>query len=270
AWAAQRPKGAPAPTELHLEYIRVSEQEEARRASAERKSLEEMAAAQNERANALREAEDALRKESEAQRARARLRRIVTGGSLAAAAVLGVITYLAWERSNEADRQRIEAQANLREAQIRGSRALVEKAGHLAPGDYTTDTLLALEALPDLTMKDRPLVYQAVDRLTASLAKLRERFVFEGDGSLSRDGAYLLLKPSARAPRLREAAAGRELFVRGPPDEPVRSAASSPAGDRVLTQANDKAPRLWETATGKDLGALGPDQPTAAMSSFSP
>ena len=48
AWAAQRPNDAPAPTAHHLDSIRASELEEAARASAERKRLEVMAAAQSE------------------------------------------------------------------------------------------------------------------------------------------------------------------------------------------------------------------------------
>src|SRR5262249_8406129 len=45
AWAARRPKGAPEPTALHLDFIRASEEEAEARSSAQRKQLEEMAAA---------------------------------------------------------------------------------------------------------------------------------------------------------------------------------------------------------------------------------
>jgi hypothetical protein len=43
AWAARRPKNAPAPTELHLEFIRDSPAEEGRRQSSEQRRLEELA-----------------------------------------------------------------------------------------------------------------------------------------------------------------------------------------------------------------------------------
>src|SRR5262245_31986235 len=62
AWAARRPKTAPEPTALHLDYIRASEEEAQARLGAQRKQLEEIAAAQVERAAALKKAEDALRK----------------------------------------------------------------------------------------------------------------------------------------------------------------------------------------------------------------
>ena len=71
AWAARRPKGAPEPTAIHLDFIRASEDEEASRASSERKRLEDMAAAQDERARALRAAEEAMRNAAAAERARA-------------------------------------------------------------------------------------------------------------------------------------------------------------------------------------------------------
>jgi TPR repeat protein len=45
AWAARRPKDAPEPTALHLDFIRASEGEAEARLSAQRKQLEDMAAA---------------------------------------------------------------------------------------------------------------------------------------------------------------------------------------------------------------------------------
>src|SRR6516225_1417378 len=61
-WAARRPKSAPEPTSLHLDFIRASEEEADARSSAQRKQLEAMAAAQAECQKALHEAEEAQRK----------------------------------------------------------------------------------------------------------------------------------------------------------------------------------------------------------------
>jgi hypothetical protein len=58
AWAARRPKSAPEPTALHLDFIRASEEEAEVRSNAQRKQLEAMAAAQAEREKALHEAEE--------------------------------------------------------------------------------------------------------------------------------------------------------------------------------------------------------------------
>src|SRR5215472_11741630 len=76
AWAARRPKNAPEPTALHLDFIRASEAEAEARSSAQRKQLEAMAAAQVEREAALHEAEKALKQAADAQRKRARIRNI--------------------------------------------------------------------------------------------------------------------------------------------------------------------------------------------------
>jgi hypothetical protein len=53
AWAAARPKSAPEPTALQLDFIRASEEEAEARLSEQRKQLEAMAAAQAEREKAL-------------------------------------------------------------------------------------------------------------------------------------------------------------------------------------------------------------------------
>jgi hypothetical protein len=70
AWVARRPKNAPEPTALHLDFIRASEEEAEARSSAQRKQLEEMAAAQAERETALKKAEDAQRKRATMARVR--------------------------------------------------------------------------------------------------------------------------------------------------------------------------------------------------------
>ena len=81
-WAARRPREAPEITELHLEYIRASEQEETDRTNAERQRLKEIALAQDAREEALKAAEDA-------QAARARtMRRTYMGITVLAAIVL--------------------------------------------------------------------------------------------------------------------------------------------------------------------------------------
>jgi TPR repeat protein len=74
AWAARRPKNAPEPTTLHLDFIRASEEEAEARSSVQRKQFEAMAAAQAERETALHEAEEALKQVADAQRRRARIR----------------------------------------------------------------------------------------------------------------------------------------------------------------------------------------------------
>jgi tetratricopeptide (TPR) repeat protein len=88
-WAARRPKDAPAPTGLQLDFIRASENAQARRQSEERRRLEEMAAANTERQRALAEAETALRKASTEANRRARTQWLLM--LTASAAVVAVV-----------------------------------------------------------------------------------------------------------------------------------------------------------------------------------
>ena len=66
AWRARRPKSAPEPTALHLDFIRASEEEADARSSAQRKQLDAMAAAQAERETALHEREEAQKRAEDA------------------------------------------------------------------------------------------------------------------------------------------------------------------------------------------------------------
>jgi TIR domain len=92
AWAARRPKSAPEPTALHLEFIRASEEEADARLNEQRKQLEAVAAAQAARETALHEAEEALQQAADAQRKRARIRNITVVVSILAA----VATWFGW------------------------------------------------------------------------------------------------------------------------------------------------------------------------------
>ena len=104
AWAARRPKGAPEPTALHLEFIRASEEEAEARLSEQRKQLEAVAAAQAARETALHEAEEALKQAADAQRRRARIRNI----ALVVVSILAVLAgWLgAWRTRNSNGSQR--------------------------------------------------------------------------------------------------------------------------------------------------------------------
>jgi len=111
AWVARRPKGAPEPTALHLDFIRASEEEAETRLSEQRKQLEAMAAAQAERETALQEREEALKQAADAQRKRVRIRNI----ALVVVSILGVFAgSLGWL----ANQQRIKAEEQREQANI--------------------------------------------------------------------------------------------------------------------------------------------------------
>src|SRR6516165_8804676 len=106
AWAARRPKNAPEPTALHLDFIRASENEAEARLSAQREQLETIAAAQAERETALRKAEDAQRKRA----TMARIRNI----ALVAVSIFALLAgWLGWR----AEQQRKVAQEQRKAAQ---------------------------------------------------------------------------------------------------------------------------------------------------------
>ncbi|MGZ8484693.1 MAG: toll/interleukin-1 receptor domain-containing protein [Candidatus Binatia bacterium] len=105
-WTAERPKDAPHPTELHLDFIRASEEAEAARASAERQRIAEIDAAQQARADALTQVELATAENLETSRrlvGRTRALRVV--GGLLGLAIVAVALVYAWDQKTMADRQ---------------------------------------------------------------------------------------------------------------------------------------------------------------------
>jgi TPR repeat protein len=102
-WAARRPKSAPEPTALHLDFIRASEEEAEARSSEQRKQLEAMAAAQAERETALHKAEEALKQATDAQRRRARIRNIAFVVVSIFAVLAGWFWWRAVQERNQAD-----------------------------------------------------------------------------------------------------------------------------------------------------------------------
>ena len=113
SWASKRPRGAPEPTALHLDYIRASEEAENERLSSERKRIEEMTHAQAGREEALRKAEVAQAEKAIVLRRLAQRTTIalVAAGLLTlAAATAG---YFAWSNQRAAEVERQRAERNL-------------------------------------------------------------------------------------------------------------------------------------------------------------
>ena len=123
AWAVRRPKSAPEPTALHLDFIRASEEEAEARSSAQRKQLEAMAAAQAERETALRQAEEALKQAADAQRKRAKIRNI-------AFLVVSIFAVLAGWLYWNAEQQRKVAEAQREQADriLTGATSIIVKS----------------------------------------------------------------------------------------------------------------------------------------------
>ena len=105
-WAARRPKNAPEPTALHLDFIRASEDEAQARTSAQRKQLEAMAAAQKEREKALKEAEEAQQKRATT----AKIRNIALVVASILALVAGLLYFRAEQQRQIAEQQKAVAE----------------------------------------------------------------------------------------------------------------------------------------------------------------
>ncbi|MGO8952922.1 MAG: TIR domain-containing protein [Rhodomicrobium sp.] len=110
AWAARRPKAAPALTPLQLGFIRASEDEQAARENAQQRQLAEREEALRQAQESLRKAQEAQqqaaeaqRRMAEAQRKRARLRNIMFVVVSLAAVVAG---WEGWNATSERDKGR--------------------------------------------------------------------------------------------------------------------------------------------------------------------
>jgi hypothetical protein len=110
AWAAARPKSAPEPTALQLDFIRASEEEAEARLSEQRKQLDAMAAAQADREKALHEAEEALKQAADAQRRRARIRNIAFVVVSVFAVLAGLMALYSVQQRKLAEEQRAVAE----------------------------------------------------------------------------------------------------------------------------------------------------------------
>jgi TPR repeat protein len=126
AWVACRPKSAPEPTPLHLDFFRASEEEAEARSSAQRKQLEAMAAAQAQRETALRQAEEALKHAADAQRKRARIRNV----AFVVVSIFAVIAVWLFLRA-EQERRLAEEQRAVAEEQRASAEEQREQADHI-------------------------------------------------------------------------------------------------------------------------------------------
>jgi hypothetical protein len=131
SWAALRPKNAPEPISLQLDFIKASEAEESRQQNEEAQRLRQMAEAQSEREEALDEKEAAQIREAEARRREAEQSRLVVRrtrigllAALALAAVAGMFGVEAKRQSDQAEKALTEQRRVISDAFETGWNAL--------------------------------------------------------------------------------------------------------------------------------------------------
>lgn len=258
SWAARRPKDAPEPTPLHLDFIRESEEEELRRQSAEQQRLQQMAAAQAERAKALEAAEAAQKeqakalaeaaaaqqRESEASRQAAEAskreaeasrrvaRRTIAGllASLVLAAVAVGFAIYADQQTNEALDAKVKAFHAAKTAEEAARRATVEKSRYLA-------------ALATAERKDN-------DPATALALGLE---AFQGEGAnISGIGKDILAEGAINQALIDL----KERTVLADPAGKGRSESAfySPSGEHIVTLHTDNHAVIWDARRYEPLG----------------
>ena len=220
AWAARRPKDAPEPTALHYDFVRASEQAEARRQDAERQQLEQIAAAQADRANALAQREEAQQREAEQARRVVRRTRIGLAVAIVLLLATAALAVGLVGASVEADERSRAANAAAREAGRQTGRAQVFVATlENERGRYFEAATAALRGLA------LPLSYNTDFSQRSLWAELL--------GIWSADG--FLVPPLQHA-------------------DWVLAAAFDLKGERVVTASSDKTARIWDAPTGEPIG----------------
>ena len=106
AWAARRPKTAPEPTALQLDFIRASEVEAEARSSAEFQRLKAMQEANEQREAALREKEAAVERAQDEQKRRARTEKARNLLVIVSVVVAVATIALAWFAQNQRSARR--------------------------------------------------------------------------------------------------------------------------------------------------------------------
>lgn len=112
-WASRRPKGAPEPTTLHLDYIRASETAADLRLNAERQRLDEITRIQSEREAALKTAEAAQQEKAIASRRLLQRTRAGLAVAVSLALIACIAGLYAWTNQQTANEQRGRAERNL-------------------------------------------------------------------------------------------------------------------------------------------------------------
>lgn len=285
-WAARHPPDAPALTTLHLDFIRESEIEGERRHNEERQRLEQMQAAQSERARALeaaeaaqterakalaaaetaqadqaralareaeasqREAEASRRAAEESQRAALQSRRVAqrTLAGLALALAFAIVAVYFWF---DATNQR---KAALDSATLANHEA--EKAKQEAKRTMVQASRY-LAALATSELKDN-------DPATALALGLE---AFKGEGPALNDIAEDIRAEGAIYQSLIELKEIASLsMAEAKPVQGLEYAAHSPTGEYIVTVGSSEA-RIWDT---KRKARLEPALPISTTETVDP
>jgi WD40 repeat protein len=270
-WREQRPKNAPEPTQLQLDFINGSDAEEERQKDLEVQRLRAEAKAQEDRAAAL------IAKELAQKRAAKQTRRVFWVSLVGAATALCLAVLAGWfgydatksaqtarEERDLAQIQELKAlfagqRANeeRNQALLQESRALTALSVTASFQDHYSDAVkLALAAWPRSAADDRPMLVRTIEALGRALGG---PFVASPplphpgqvkNAVFSPNGARVVtISGGADGARLWDAKAGTLI---GQPHAWVTCAAFSLNSAVMLTFSDDA--RVWDAATGVPIG----------------
>jgi WD40 repeat protein len=253
-WVARKPPSAPEPTELLRGFLFESRRAEAARLDKERQQIEEIAAAQAAREEALKRAENAqanvAAEQTRTATALARTARILqivrwaTAGIVVLAVIAGgVFSHLLAQRAQELEKSR----RQLESAQVTVSQ---EQASNAALTDSLSKRQVELDnaranILPQLS--ETKLLRGEFDS-ALRLASLGTRIAL----GLPSDAVRTSFSVAALATVISQANWHASLSG---DDGPVEFATFSRAGSRIVTASHNDA-RVWDVASVKEIAVL--------------
>jgi len=270
AWIDRRPKGAPEVLPAHIEFIRASEAAEARRQDAEHQRLAAVAAAQDERAQAIADREKAQKREIETSRKVVRLTLAGLGAVSVLALLLAWVGFYAFQKRGEAEQQTQAAQSNLARAAQTSSVFRAEQAKiALERNDPVTAAMVALNGIPDLSATDdfertRPFYPEAFVALHQAWVELKESGALTKHTSVIRavvtssDGRLIVTVSDDNTARLWNAQ-GQGLRTLAGHESPLTSVAISADGSVVVVGSLDGTATVWD-GEGKFIARLSGHQ----------
>ncbi|WP_338144827.1 toll/interleukin-1 receptor domain-containing protein [Fertoeibacter niger] len=198
------------------------------------------------------------------RRAHRKRQRMTVAGSLAVAAIAGLLAFWGLDRAEEAETQRALADSKTRDAIANESHALSALSdAAFARGNTTHALKLALAAWPRVGDEGRPQLKQAIAAMAAALPFHVSRVAFIGhedritDAAFAQDGASVVTASIDGTLRIWETTSGQLIRVFDGHDGAVTSVDISPDGTRLVSGSReDNTTRLWDVHTGVPVGEI--------------
>ena len=244
-WRKERPANAPELTPLQREFLQASEDAEAQRTNAERRQIEEIRAAQEEREKALKAAEAEQKARAEAQR---RNRYLVIAAALLALLLFGGAIWQSRET------QRREAVVMTSAANRAIQEQLFERAMRISVQGLPKEGALPIFSLG----WSDPAMSGLGGKLAVAAQFSAVRIILTGHGNrvrsaaFSPDGASVVTASDDFTAKVWDAKSGQPLLALSGNGQ-FATAAFSPDGMRIITATDSNDVGIWDAKTGQLL-----------------